>query len=146
MAMLGQWVVNIHSILLPSTFILPNLTIFKLSQKICKEDWRYRKLQVTDPDYNKLSAIDVIIEADVYSFLMRDGFRHRCLRELATHRIILGWILMGIVNLAATSQDEEENFHAKMESDLKEDLQKSWKLKKLPIANVSTGKLLWRIF
>jgi len=56
---------------------------------------------------------------------MRDGFRHRHLRELAAHRIILGWILMGIVNLAATLQDEEENFHAKVKSDLKEDLQKS---------------------
>jgi len=55
-----------------------------------KDIWRryIRKFQLADPDYNKQLAINVIIGVDIYSFLMRDGFR--CLKEpVISHHALL---------------------------------------------------------
>jgi len=59
------------SMYLPTAFVLPNLTSFEpCRMSICKGNWKHiRKLQLTDPEYYKPSAIDIILRADVYSYL-----------------------------------------------------------------------------
>jgi len=79
------------SVYLPTAFVLLNLTSFKPDRRICKGNW---KLQLADPEYYKPSAIDVILGADVYSYLQQDGFRRERLGPVA-HRTILGWVLTG---------------------------------------------------
>jgi len=75
---------NIYSqklILLPEAFVLPNLTAIKVGQKIKKENWKHlKRFQLADPNFEKtskkiLKKIDVLIEMDIYSALMRDRFR-----------------------------------------------------------------------
>jgi len=62
-----------NTISLPTAFILPKLTSFKKRQQIRKEDWS--PLRSANPDYDKPSAIDIVLGTDVYAFLIRDSFR-----------------------------------------------------------------------
>jgi len=64
---------------LPTAFVLPKLTSFKRRQRIRKENWTHlRRFQLADPDYDKSSTIGVVLEADIYVSLMKDGFRGGC--------------------------------------------------------------------
>jgi len=66
-----------NKIHLPTAYVLPKLTSFKRWQRIRRKDWPHlRELQLADPDYDKSSAIDVVLEADIYAMLMKDGFRN----------------------------------------------------------------------
>jgi len=125
------------SVYLPMAFVLPNLISFKPGERVCKGDWkRIRKLQLADPDYYKPSAIDVIIGADVYSYLQRDGFRHGRLGEPVAHPTILGWMLTGTARSDTHASGHIGNFHIKVEPDLSEELQKFWKLEELPVRRI----------
>jgi len=108
------------------------LISFKPDQRICKGNKHKRKLQLTDLDYHRLLAIDVIIRADVYSYLQRDVF-HRRLGELVIYRTIFGWVLTGTVKSANYTSDQIENLYIKMKSDLSKELQKFWELEELPL-------------
>jgi len=53
---------------------LLSLTAFKPSQKIKRSLKAYKKI-LADSNYNKLSAIDTTIAADVYLALKSDGLQ-----------------------------------------------------------------------
>jgi len=107
------------SMYLPTAFVLPNLTWFKPGRRICEGNWKHiRKLQLADPKYYKPSAIDVILEVDVYSYLQRDGFRHGRLGEPITHRTMLGWVLTGTASSDSHTPGHIESFHVTVDTDL----------------------------
>jgi len=113
------------SVYLPTAFVLPNLTSFKPGQRICKGDWKHiRKLQLADLEYYKPSAIDVILGADVYSYLQRDKFCHGRLGEPIAHRTMLGWVLTGTASSDTHTSGHIESFHIKVDIDLSRELQK----------------------
>jgi len=122
------------SVYLLTAFVLPNLTSYKPGRKNCKGNWKHkRKLQLPDPEYYKPSTIDVILRADVYTYLQRIGFRHGRLGELVANRTIFGWELTGTVSSDTYISGHIESFHIMADTDLSEELQKFWKLKELSV-------------
>jgi len=125
------------SMYLPTAFVLLNLTSFKSGRRICKGNWKYiRKLQLTDPEYYKPSAIDVILGADVYSYLQRDRFCRGRLGEPVAHRTILGWVLTGTASSGTHTSSHIQSFHIKVDMDLSRELQKFWELEELPVKRI----------
>jgi len=125
------------SVYLPTVFVLLNLTSFKPGQRVCKGNWKHiRNLQLADPEYYRPSAIDIILEADVYAYLQRDGFRHGRLGEPVMQLTIFGWVLTGTAKSDTHTSGHIENFHIKVEPDLSKELQRFWELEELPVKRV----------
>jgi len=98
---------------LPTAYVLPKLTSFKRRQRIRKEDWPHlRGLQLADLNYDKPSTIDIVLEADIYVMLMKDGFRDSRPGEPIAHRMMLGWVLMKTLDPKHhTQQNQVTNLH-----------------------------------
>jgi len=58
----------------------------------------------------------------VYSYLLRDRFRHGHLEEPVARRTILGWVLIRTAKSATHTSGHIKNFHIKVKPNLSKEL------------------------
>jgi len=89
-----------------STLILPRLTGYANSADLPSDDWSHIEgLELADPDFASNDPIDVLLGADVYASILRDGLRKGSGLQPVAQRTMFGWILSGKIK----SADDEDN-------------------------------------
>ncbi|XP_070167587.1 uncharacterized protein [Polyergus mexicanus] len=88
-----------------TALVLPRLTGYVREADATSSDWTHiRGLELADPDFTASDSIDVLLGADVYSAILRDGVRRGSRSQPVAQRTIFGWILSGRIK----SAEEEE--------------------------------------
>ena len=127
-------------IALPTALIMHKLTHFTPSHQVHKGDWPHlRGLQLADPNYDKPSAVDVVLGADIYGMLIEGGIRRGPPGQPAAHQTVFGWVLMGTLAPADSSPSSHVySHHVTVLSDLREELQRFWKLEEFSANRILT--------
>lgn len=121
-------------------FVLSNITSNLPEKHMHSVEWmELQYLPLADPQYNTSGKIDVLIGADVYSYILREGVKRSPTGSLIAQNTTLGWILSGVV-VTANSQTNHDNSLLKtnnilaMHTQVHEDdiLKKFWEIEEQP--------------
>ncbi|KAL0852558.1 hypothetical protein ABMA27_016977 [Loxostege sticticalis] len=121
-------------------FVLSNITSNLPEKHMHSVEWmELQYLPLADPQYNTSGKIDVLIGADVYSYILREGVKRSPTGSLIAQNTTLGWILSGVVVTAnsQTNHDKsllETNNILAMHTQVHEDdiLKKFWEMEEQP--------------
>ena len=87
-----------------TALILPRLTEYVPSSKVMPNDCNFLKgLPLADPEMSSSDPIDMIIGADTYPLLIREGLRKGVDSDVIAQSTELGWILTGSLLPASTA-------------------------------------------
>lgn len=119
-----------------SGYILPKLTSLLPSREVV--DWEKVTscgLELADPYFWQPSQVDLILSAEVYSYVLRSGFARIPQTQLTAQCTAFGWVISGVVN--APLQDQEEQvittFHCTSDADnLDVTRRKFWEIEEVP--------------
>ncbi|KAJ8948687.1 hypothetical protein NQ317_000906 [Molorchus minor] len=91
-------------------------------------------LQLADPEFNVPSSIDMLLGADVFSIILRDGRIMGNINEPTAINTIFGWILMGKVENNPTLT--MNSLLSVCDSPLDSTLKRFWELEAIPDQNI----------
>ncbi|XP_062713755.1 uncharacterized protein LOC134290605 [Aedes albopictus] len=94
-----------------------------------------QKLNLADPVYNKASPIDVILGADVFLSVLRDGQIRDQFKQPVAQNSVFGWIISGKHN---DSDDNDAAFSLCSEIDIDKTLRMFWESEELQKAKQFT--------
>lgn len=98
-------------------------------------DWQHvSNLKLADPQFNIPGEIDMLIGADIFSKILRDGKISGHRNEPTAINTSFGWILMGQVSCALT-KSAVNTFMTMIDSSLDFTLKRFWELEELPPTN-----------
>lgn len=115
-----------------NAFILPKLTAKLPNVSISDQLWPHlRKLQLADPEFSHPGLINMIIGADNYGCIIREGLVRGDPQTPIAQYTIFGWILSGPVNTEGVIQPAL-HCHTSTDIDLKDILIRFWEQEELP--------------
>lgn len=121
---------------IPWALVLPRLTSRLPARRVQREDWPHLAgLPLADPEYDRPATVDVILGADAFGALLREGLRRGDGGAPAAQATALGWILMGPVPALASGHggSSVSAHHVSASGDgLDLALQRFWLLEELP--------------
>ncbi|XP_011702560.1 PREDICTED: uncharacterized protein LOC105458737 [Wasmannia auropunctata] len=90
---------------LVSALVLPRLTLHGGELRTERGTWAHLQgLELADPEFLATDSIDILLGADIYANILQAGLRKGGPREPVAQKTKLGWILSGIVGLAADTR------------------------------------------
>lgn len=94
-----------------------------------------RDLPLADPQYRERDPIELLLGADVYSAILRDGLRKGKKDEPIAQRTSLGWILSG--GSRTTPHSPKSSFQCSVDHELNTLVQRFWEQEREPLAAVT---------
>lgn len=80
-------------------FVLKNITSYLPEKQIESINWvDLQYLQLADPEFTASNRIDLLIGAEVYSYILREGVKRSPSGSLIAQNTTLGWIVSGVVD------------------------------------------------
>ncbi|XP_070529049.1 uncharacterized protein [Cardiocondyla obscurior] len=120
------------------TYILPKLTKKLPPYKTDKRSWSHTNgLSLADPKFYNPGIINIIIGADNFGLIIRDGLIQGDITEPVAQSTIFGWILSGPTSMNNTSQHINQAYHCSEDHDLKELLTLFWKQEEINSSSTS---------
>lgn len=84
-----------------NAFVLAKITAELPNQRIRMDRWEHlRGLQLSDPNFGNPGEIDLLIGADVWGHIVKDGLVNGKQNEPHAQNTHLGWVISGPVDLA----------------------------------------------
>jgi len=126
-------------------FILPRLTSYRPGLTMfVKQCPLLSTLSLADPNPNSQERIDLLIGADYYGAILRDGVIKESYDSPAAQLTIFGWVISGPVpNSPPHVNTWLINVHHGLVSDaLNESLRNFWELKEVPASNLMSDEEL----
>ncbi|XP_011860279.1 PREDICTED: uncharacterized protein LOC105557609 [Vollenhovia emeryi] len=126
---------------LPAALVLPRLTSRLPARPVTRVGWPHLAgLALADPDYGNPATVDVILGAEAYGCLLREGLRRGPDGTPSAQHTALGWVLLGSAPTETTSLNRRVTaLHATSSwSQLDEALQRFWHLEELPVDSAAT--------
>ncbi|KAJ0169552.1 hypothetical protein K1T71_014737 [Dendrolimus kikuchii] len=113
-------------------YVIRNITSYIPEQNIDIINWaEINTLLLADPYFGKPNKIDVLLGADVYSSIIKEGLKKSPPGTLIAQNTALGWIISGVVpdspkELSSTETVEINVMHAQINND--EMLKRFWEI------------------
>lgn len=77
-------------------YVVPQITRLTPSKYIINAEWSHLNgLELADPKFNKQLPVDILLGADIFPYVIREGRRESLLSEPVGIETIFGWALMG---------------------------------------------------
>lgn len=112
--------------------ILKTITAQIPSISIPTAQWSHLKnLELADPDFRKSGKIDILIGADSFGQIIKDGLRFGNASEPIAMQTVLGWTILGTVN-ENSQQPYNLSHHIVSNAQLYDLLTKFWELEEVP--------------
>lgn len=119
-------------------YVLNKITTFLPGKKVAVPQWvELQKLTLADPTYNSPNKIDVLLGADVYCQVLREGLMRGPKGTPVAQCTALGWILSGPMGSVSTNESVTV-LHAQVNDD--EIIKRFWELESEPL--FSSEKML----
>ncbi|XP_024874415.1 uncharacterized protein LOC112456237 [Temnothorax curvispinosus] len=111
--------------------ILPRISAQLPSSQVEQRAWKHiEELKLADPQYHRPGPIDILIGAEIFTSLLRDGRRIGKKGEPDAFNSIFGWVLVGSVSTQAS-----RSTHSFLTFDsLDVSLSRFWQLDEIPTA------------
>lgn len=117
--------------------ILPKVTASLPTASIMRQSWNHMDgITLADPDFHKRGAIDMLLGADVYGHIIKEGLIKGPQGAPVAQSTRFGWILSGPTN-SSTSGSCIHGLHASREDPLHALLRRFWELDEIPATNSS---------
>ncbi|XP_024869178.1 uncharacterized protein LOC112457272, partial [Temnothorax curvispinosus] len=114
-------------------YILPKLTSSMPSLSHNKDKWDHLKnLKLADPDFHKKGKIDLIIGADIYSRIIKDGIIRGEPDTPIAQATRLGWIVSGVTS-PSTTNPRVQGYHVSITDDIHNLLKRFWETEEISI-------------
>ncbi|XP_076246367.1 uncharacterized protein LOC143186569 [Calliopsis andreniformis] len=97
-----------------------------------------RGLALADPDPASDRPIEVLIGAEVYASLIRQGLRRISNKGPIVQETALGWVLSGPVGAATSEPNPVRTLHCKILESLDKAIRKFWAIEEIPSKLVNT--------
>ncbi|XP_046391251.1 uncharacterized protein LOC124159470 [Ischnura elegans] len=136
---------SLYSVYSPSfclevkALVLPRLTNQLPTREIIETDLSlFSNLQMADPLFYKPETIDLILGADVYGLLLRQGLQRFPHRQIIAQNTALGWVISGPTvgsesrRAGSTPRRSLVSLHCEAVQNLLEDLQRFWEVEEVP--------------
>ncbi|XP_024881954.1 uncharacterized protein LOC112461104 [Temnothorax curvispinosus] len=121
-----------------SALVLPRLTIYAAGVEAGADTWTHlRGLELADPEFSASDSVDILLGADVYAVILKEGLRKGGNREPVAQNTTLGWILSGAIGESASSH-VAQSYQCRVEDDLSQIVRQFWEQQNVPSA---TGPL-----
>ena len=117
--------------------VLRELTCWLPPPSFPAKDWpNLNGLHLADPTFALKGKIDMILGADLYGLILRDGFIRGPADAPVAQSTVFGWILTGIVDStnSAAFSSAVTAYHTVTDSSLSQTLIKFWEIEELPIS------------
>ncbi|XP_066585563.1 uncharacterized protein [Prorops nasuta] len=127
--------IDVEALVLPRlTSQLPDREIFSGQFDL------FEGLTLADSRFYCSDTVDIILGADVYGSLLKEGVRHFPPSRLVAQHTWLGWIISGPVDVHSSRRAVDNNtkhnvayvFHCSIEDSLGQLLQKFWEIEEVP--------------
>lgn len=90
--------------------VLPRLTMYRRKSVSPEASWPHLKdLQLADPEFLSPDTIEILLGADIYATIIREGLRTSSNNNYVAQQTILGWIISGTMN--AENEDDLISAH-----------------------------------
>lgn len=111
--------------------VLPKICNNMPTTNISSDDWKnIEKLNLADPLFNVCGAIDILLGADIFPLVLKNGRLLGNFKEPSALDTIFGWILMG--KISHQSPPLVNTCLASLENSLDVTLKKFWELEEVP--------------
>ncbi|XP_059047431.1 uncharacterized protein LOC131842882 [Achroia grisella] len=126
-----------------NAYVLKNITSYLPERKLEELNWTVlEQLPLADPQFNAPNKIDILLGADVYAKVLKEGIKKNQTGSLVAQCTRLGWILSGTVHSENTDQNKINNstkqittMHVQVnENDI---LKKFWEIEEQLLSNKS---------
>ncbi|XP_076655135.1 uncharacterized protein LOC143360306 [Halictus rubicundus] len=112
-------------------YILPELSRYRPYNLPARVDWPHiRGLELADPGYHLADPVDILIGADSYNIILREGVRRGPPHTPVAQETALGWILTGGIDSGnadgSSSRAEVPVHHCNIDRELIEFLTRFW--------------------
>lgn len=123
------------------TVVLPKICADMPNSFVPIQDWQYiSNLKLADPGFNVPSSVDMLLGAEIFSLILRDGRVQGGFNQPIAINTALGWILFG--RIAGTASSTSSLF-ASLELSLDSTLRRFWEIEEVPrIATSSPEDML----
>lgn len=112
-----------------SALILPKLTLYDGGIHVDQRTWKHLDgLELADPDVSSSDPVELLLGADVFAAILRQGLRRGGSHEPVAQQTSLGWILSGSVSrtVAAPRAHSCHSYHNHVSGDLCTLVQQFW--------------------
>lgn len=117
-----------------NAYVLRNITSYLPETKVNSIDWiDLPELTLADPQFNVSNKINILLGADVYSKIMKEGLKRSPSGTLIAQSTTLGWIISGVVQPeeeAGNSSTTISVMHAQINID--DYLKRFWEIEEQP--------------
>ncbi|XP_011685766.1 PREDICTED: uncharacterized protein LOC105448721 [Wasmannia auropunctata] len=118
-----------------AAYILPRLTAQIPSSSVRSAEWPHlRNISLADPGFNVLGRVDLLLGADIYGSLLRDGLRQGTLGTPTAQLTALGWIVSGPVSRSKAVPRGLAHSTFSFDGHLSELVEKFWTQEEVPPA------------
>ncbi|XP_059056144.1 uncharacterized protein LOC131850012 [Achroia grisella] len=109
-------------------FVLKSITRALPAQRIREQNWLHlHNLDLADPYFDTPGKVDILLSAEIYSEILKEGLRKGPRGTIIAQNTYLGWILLGRLHNEETIQSYKitTSMHLTIEDNL---LQKFWEM------------------
>lgn len=98
--------------------VLPTLTTILPSVRLTPSQWSHLNgCFLADPQFYEPGQIDMLLEADIYSYVLKAGIRKGSAGSPIAQNTELGWILSGYVNNPPINSENIQSFMCQIDID-----------------------------
>ncbi|XP_066595397.1 uncharacterized protein [Prorops nasuta] len=129
-----------YNIFVVDALVLPQLTAQLPTRQAALQDFQLSIVQpLADPYFYRPGTVDIILGADVYGQLLRDGLHRLSSSGLVAQNTSLGWIISGRSEVQGSRRavddwlgtQQAKTHHCTMDENLSERLQRFWELEEV---------------
>ncbi|CAH2102203.1 unnamed protein product [Euphydryas editha] len=116
-----------------TAYVLSKITSYLPEQSINNNSFEWIDVynyDLADPQFNQSNKIDILLGADAYSCILKEGIMRSPSTDLIAQNTNVGWILSGSVNRSNGSSNRIHTNITVMHAQMKEDeiLKRSWEI------------------
>ncbi|XP_048483950.1 uncharacterized protein LOC119693887 [Plutella xylostella] len=112
-----------------NAYVLKNITSELPSERVEVMQWfDVTDLELADPNFHVPNKVDILLGAEVYSKVLKEGIKKSSTGDFIAQATSLGWILSGVVPSSLRPSADINVLHARVEDD--ELLKRFWELEK----------------
>ncbi|KMQ87989.1 hypothetical protein RF55_12602, partial [Lasius niger] len=116
-----------------TALILPRLTGYASAADLPSDAWSHIEgLELADPDFASNDPIDVLLGADVYANILRDGLRKGSGLQPVAQKTMFGWILSGKIK-SPEDEDRVTTHQCSVGEPLLSLIRRFWEQEELPL-------------
>lgn len=120
--------------------VLPKICADMPNSFVRMEQWQYlSNLPLADPHFNIPSPVDMLLSAEIFSLILRDGKVSGKETEPVAVNTAFGWILLGRVGSHASPSGVSSLFTA-LESSLDSTFKRFWEIEEIPRAPMDSAQ------